>query len=44
LELTGYFVILTNDSKDAEYIPSVYRTKDVVEKSFENIKDDLELE
>lgn len=44
LELTGYFVILTNDSKDAEYILSVYRTKDVVEKSFENIKDDLDLE
>lgn len=44
LELTGYFVILTNDSRDAEYILSVYRTKDVVEKSFENIKDDLDLE
>lgn len=44
LELSGYFVILTNDSKDAEYILSVYRTKDVVEKSFENIKNDLDLE
>ena len=44
LELAGYFVILTNDSKDAEYILSVYRTKDVVEKFFENIKDDLDLE
>ena len=44
LELTGYFVILTNDSKDAEYILRVYRTKDVVEKSFENIKDELDLE
>lgn len=44
LELAGYFVILTNDSRDAEYILNVYRTKDVVEKSFENIKDDLDLE
>ncbi len=44
LELAGYFVILTNDSRDAEYILRVYRTKDVVEKSFDNIKNDLDLE
>ncbi len=44
LKLAGYFVILTNDSKDAEYILSVYRTKDVVEKSFDNLKNDLDLE
>lgn len=44
LELTGYFVILTNDSKDSEYILNVYRTKDVVEKSFDNIKNELDLE
>ena len=44
LELTGYFVILTNDSKDPEYILNIYRTKDVVEKSFDNIKNELDLE
>jgi len=44
LELTGYFVILTNDSKDSEYILNIYRTKDVVEKSFDNIKNELDLE
>lgn len=41
LELTGYFVILTNNSKNPEYILNVYRTKDVVEKSFDNIKMNL---
>jgi len=44
LELAGYFVILTNDSKDPEYILNIYRTKDVVEKSFDNIKNELDLE
>jgi len=44
LELTGYFVILSNDSKDSEYILNIYRTKDVVEKSFDNIKNELDLE
>ncbi len=44
LELAGYFVILTNDSKDSEYILNAYRTKDVVEKSFDNIKNELDLE
>ena len=44
LELTGYFVILTNDSKDPEYILNIYRTKDVVEKSFDNIKNEFDLE
>ncbi|MCI8966542.1 MAG: hypothetical protein HFH75_02995 [Lachnospiraceae bacterium] len=38
LELTGYFVILSNDSKDPEYILNIYRTKDVVEKSSDNKK------
>lgn len=44
LEFSGYFVIMSNDSKDSEYILQVYRTKDVVEKSFDNIKNDLDLE
>lgn len=44
LELAGYFVVLTNDSKDPEYILNIYRTKDVVEKSFDNIKNELDLE
>ena len=43
-ELSGFFVILTNDSKDAEYNLDIYRTKDVVEKSFDNLKNDLDLE
>lgn len=44
LELSGYFVIMSNDSNDPEYILQIYRTKDVVEKSFDNIKNDLDLE
>lgn len=42
-ELNGFFVILTNDSKDAQYTLDVYRTKDVVEKSFDNLKNDLDM-
>lgn len=42
--LYGFFVILSNDSKDAKYILNVYRTKDVVEKSFDNLKNDLDLD
>ena len=41
--LYGFFVILTNDSKDARYVLEVYRTKDVIEKSFDNLKNDLDL-
>jgi len=44
LEDEGYFVILSNDSKDPAYILDVYRTKDVVEKSFENLKNDLDMD
>lgn len=35
---------MSNDSKDPEYILRIYRTKDVAEKSFDNIKNDLDLE
>lgn len=42
--LSGYFEIMSNDSKDAKYVLEVYRTKDVVEKSFDNLKNDLDLE
>lgn len=42
-ELNGYFVILTNDSKDPKYILELYRTKDIVEKTFNNLKNDLDL-
>ncbi len=38
-----YFLVLTNESKDSQHILEVYRTKDVVEKSFDNIKNDLDL-
>ena len=40
----GYFVLLSNDSKDARYLLDIYRTKDVVEKSFNNLKNDLDLQ
>lgn len=43
IALNGYFVILSNDSKNAEYILNIYRTKDVVEKSFDNLKNGLDL-
>jgi len=43
LETSGYFVIMTNDSKDSKYVLEVYRTKDCVEKAFENIKNDLDM-
>jgi len=42
-KLYGFFVILTNDCKDARYVLDVYRTKDVIEKSFDNLKNDLDL-
>lgn len=44
LSTTGFFVILSNDSKDPAYVIGVYRSKDVVEKSFENLKNDLDLD
>lgn len=44
VKLAGYVAILSNDRKDAADILSVYHAKDVVEKSFNNIKNDLDLE
>jgi transposase len=43
LDNSGYFVAMTNDSKDSRYVLQVYRTKDCVEKAFENIKNDLDM-
>ena len=43
-ELAGYFVILTNHYKDSKLMLEIYRRKDVVEKSFNNLKNDLDLE
>ena len=40
----GCFVILTNHYKDPQQVLEIYRNKDVVEKSFNNIKNDLDLE
>ena len=40
---SGYLVIMTNDSKDPRYVLEIYRTKDCVEKAFENIKNDLDM-
>lgn len=39
----GYIVLISNDIKDAEEALVVYRTKDSVEKSFDNLKNDLDL-
>jgi len=44
LATAGFFVILSNDSKDPQYVLNVYRSKDVVEKSFENLKNELDLD
>lgn len=41
--LAGYFVILTNHYKDPQRLLEIYRKKDVVEKSFDNLKNDLDL-
>jgi transposase len=42
--LAGYFVILTNHYKNPTEVLEIYRMKDVVEKSFDNLKNDLDLE
>lgn len=42
--LAGYFVLLTNHYKDPQKLLEIYRNKDVVEKSFNNLKNDLDLE
>jgi transposase len=39
----GYFVLISNDIKDAIEAIEVYRTKDVVEKAFGNLKERLNL-
>lgn len=41
--LAGYFVILTNHYKDPQQLLEIYRKKDVVEKNFDNLKNDLDL-
>lgn len=42
-KLAGYFVILTNHYKDSQQILEIYRNKDIVEKCFDNLKNDLDL-
>jgi transposase len=44
LKNKGFLVILTNNIKSAEQALEVYRNKDVVEKAFDNIKNELDLE
>jgi transposase len=39
----GYFVLMSNDIKDPSTALTLYRSKDCVEKAFENIKDRLNL-
>lgn len=43
LKYKGYFVIISNDIKKADEALRIYRNKDVVEKSFDNLKNDLDL-
>lgn len=42
-EMAGYFVILTNHYTDPQGVLEIYRNKDIVEKSFDNLKNDLDL-
>lgn len=39
----GYFLLLTNESSDSKSILENYKLKDSIEKSFDNIKNDLDL-
>lgn len=38
----GYFILVSNDEKDLTKALEVYRKKDIVEKSFDNLKSSLE--
>lgn len=42
LKYKGFFVILSNDIKNAENAISIYRNKDIIEKAFDNLKNDLD--
>lgn len=39
----GWFVMITNDVKDREKALEIYRGKDAVEKSFDDLKNDLDM-
>ena len=39
----GYFALIGNDAIDAAKALTLYRNKDVVEKSFDNVKDRLDM-
>jgi transposase len=43
MEEMGYFVLLSNDIKDAVLALETYRMKDIVEKAFDNLKERLEM-
>lgn len=43
LHYKGYLVILSNTVKDASETLFIYRTKDNVEKAFDNLKNNLDL-
>lgn len=43
LERAGWLVLLSNDVADPQEAITIYRTKDVVEKSFERLKNSLDL-
>ena len=40
--MAGFFVLLSNDIKDAEEVLKVYRDKDAVEKGFDDMKNSLD--
>ena len=41
--MVGWFVIATNDIKDAAKALEIYRQKDTVEKHFDDLKNDLDM-
>ena len=43
LQYEGYLVIFSNDIKDVKEVFKTYRRKDVVEKAFDNLKNDLDV-
>lgn len=43
LKYKGFLIIMSNDIKNAEEAVYTYRNKDIVEKSFDNLKNELDL-
>lgn len=43
MKYEGFIVIISNDLKNVTDVFNIYRRKDVVEKSFDNLKNDLDV-